>query len=111
VRRGELYPPGASKSGQARLSGQLDANPGGIAADLQAPLRKQEVPREGKHNSPIRFVLQEEPAFQEKSMQRRILRKIALRSFALVVVLGAVWQAQAQDAKAPYPSMAPLDNT
>ena len=42
-------------------------------------------------------------------MQRRILRKIALRSFALVVVLGAVWQAQAQDAKAPYPSMAPLD--
>jgi len=54
-------------------------------------------------------VLQEEPAFQEKSMQRRILRKIALRSFALVVVLGAVWQAQAQDAKAPYPSMAPLD--
>ena len=44
-------------------------------------------------------------------MQRRILRKIALRSFALVVVLGAVWQAQAQDAKAPYPSMAPLDNT
>jgi len=34
---------------------------------------------------------------------------IALRSFALVVVLGAAWQAQAQDAKAPYPSMAPLD--
>ena len=42
-------------------------------------------------------------------MQRRILRKIALRSFALIVVLGASWQAQAQDAKAPYPSMAPLD--
>src|SRR5258705_1507377 len=42
-------------------------------------------------------------------MQRRIVRKIALRSFALIVVLGASWQAQAQDAKAPYPSMAPLD--
>jgi len=42
-------------------------------------------------------------------MQRKILRTIALRSFALVVLLGAAWQAQAQDAKAPYPSMAPLD--
>jgi hypothetical protein len=49
------------------------------------------------------------PASQEKSMQRKILRMIALRHFALVVVLGAAWQAQAQDAKAPYPSMAPLD--
>jgi hypothetical protein len=28
---------------------------------------------------------------------------------ALVVVLSAAWQAQAQDAKAPYPHMAPLD--
>jgi hypothetical protein len=34
---------------------------------------------------------------------------IALRSFAMVVALGAAWQAQAQDAKGPYPSMAPLD--
>jgi hypothetical protein len=42
-------------------------------------------------------------------MQRKILRTIALGSFALVVVLGAAGQAQAQDAKAPYPSMAPLD--
>ncbi len=42
-------------------------------------------------------------------MKREILRSIALRSFALVVVLGAAWQAQAQDAKAPYPNMAPLD--
>jgi hypothetical protein len=30
-------------------------------------------------------------------------------SVALVVVLGATWQAQAQDAKTPYPSMAPFD--
>lgn len=42
-------------------------------------------------------------------MKRRILRMIALRSFAMVVVLGAAWQAQAQGAKEPYPSMAPLD--
>src|SRR6202050_3099430 len=42
-------------------------------------------------------------------MRGRILRMIALRSFALLVVLGMAWQAQAQDAKAPYPSMAPFD--
>ena len=42
-------------------------------------------------------------------MKRKILRRIALRSFALVIVVAAAWQAQAQDAKAPYPSMAPLD--
>src|SRR5712692_8954582 len=30
-------------------------------------------------------------------------------SFAVVVVLGAWWSAQAQDAKTPYPNMAPLD--
>jgi hypothetical protein len=42
-------------------------------------------------------------------MQRKILRTIALANFALAVVLGAARQAQAQDAKAPYPNMAPLD--
>jgi len=42
-------------------------------------------------------------------MKRKILRTIAVSSFALVVLLGAAWQAQAQDAKTPYPSMAPLD--
>ncbi len=42
-------------------------------------------------------------------MQQRIVRTIALRSLALVVVLGAVWLARAQEAKAPYPIMAPLD--
>jgi len=42
-------------------------------------------------------------------MQRKIFRTIALSSFALVVALGAACQSQAQDAKAPYPSMAPLD--
>jgi len=42
-------------------------------------------------------------------MKRKILRTITLGSFALVVFLGAAWQVQAQDAKTPYPSMAPLD--
>jgi hypothetical protein len=42
-------------------------------------------------------------------MQRKIFRTIALRSFALVVALGVACQSQAQGAKAPYPSMAPLD--
>jgi hypothetical protein len=49
--------------------------------------------------------------FQEKTMKmkRKAPRTIALAGFVLVVVLGATWEAQAQDAKAPYPSMAPLN--
>jgi hypothetical protein len=42
-------------------------------------------------------------------MKRKVIRTIALGSFALVVMLGAAWQAHAQDAKAPYPNMAPVD--
>jgi hypothetical protein len=42
-------------------------------------------------------------------MRRKSLRTFVVRSFALVVVLGAAWKAQAQDIKTPYPSMAPLD--
>jgi hypothetical protein len=42
-------------------------------------------------------------------MKRKIVRTIALRSFAVAVALGAAWLALAQDAKAPYPTMAPLD--
>jgi hypothetical protein len=42
-------------------------------------------------------------------MKQKALRTIALTSLALVVMLAAAWQAQAQAAKAPYPSMAPLD--
>ena len=34
---------------------------------------------------------------------------IAVSSFAVAVMLGAAWHATAQGAKAPYPSMAPLD--
>jgi hypothetical protein len=46
---------------------------------------------------------------QEKSMKREIARRIALPAFALAVVLSAAWPGRAQDAKAPYPSMAPLE--
>ncbi len=42
-------------------------------------------------------------------MRRKTLRTIALSSFALVAMLAAARQAQAADNKAPYPSMAPLD--
>jgi hypothetical protein len=42
-------------------------------------------------------------------MKQKALRTIVLTSVALVVMLAAAWQAQAQAAKAPYPSMAPLD--
>ena len=45
----------------------------------------------------------------EKSMKRKILRAIILGSIALAVLLGAAWQEQAQDTKAPYPNMAPLE--
>ncbi len=43
-------------------------------------------------------------------MKRNILRTIAFASFALIAGLGAPGQqAQAQEAKSPYPNMAPLD--
>src|SRR6202046_4571790 len=40
---------------------------------------------------------------------RKTFRTIVLGSFVLVLGLGVGWQARAADAKAPYPSMAPLD--
>jgi len=40
---------------------------------------------------------------------RSIVGAITWRGIALVVVLSTAWCAQAQDAKAPYASMAPLD--
>jgi hypothetical protein len=42
-------------------------------------------------------------------MKRTTLRSVAVRNFAVVMVLATAWQAQAQDAKTPYPSMAPLE--
>ena len=42
-------------------------------------------------------------------MKAKMAATIALVAFALVVVLGAWWQARAQDAAGPYPRMAPID--
>ncbi len=42
-------------------------------------------------------------------MKRKRFQAIASLSFALILVLDAGWQGRAQDAKGPYPSMAPLD--
>jgi len=42
-------------------------------------------------------------------MKQKAVRTVVFRSFALIVVLAAAWEAQAQDAKTRYPSMAPLD--
>ena len=42
-------------------------------------------------------------------MKRQIFRMINATGFALVVLLGVAWQAQGQDAKTFYPSMAPLE--
>jgi hypothetical protein len=49
------------------------------------------------------------PVSQGKSMKRQIFKMMKAKSFALVVLLGVAWQAQGQDAKTPYPSMAPLE--
>src|SRR5580704_7445312 len=42
-------------------------------------------------------------------MKQKLIRTLALAGCALVVVLGAVWQVQAQDAAASFPRMAALD--
>jgi hypothetical protein len=42
-------------------------------------------------------------------MKAKILRTIAVRSLGLAIMLGAAWEAQGQDTKAPYPTMAPLE--
>ena len=42
-------------------------------------------------------------------MSRRRVGAIAVKSIVLAFMLGAAWHAMAQDAKAPYPSMAPVD--
>ena len=45
----------------------------------------------------------------EENMQGKRVGAIAVSSIALAVRLGAAWHATAQNAKALYPSMAPLD--
>jgi|SRR5579863_497234 hypothetical protein len=46
---------------------------------------------------------------KRKSMMRKVFRTIALTIFAPAAMAAAAWQAQAQEAKTPYPNMAPLD--
>jgi hypothetical protein len=57
----------------------------------------------------IRTSMYESFNSKEESMNQKIVKIIALGAFALVIVFGEYWQAQAQDPKAPYASMAPLD--
>src|SRR5271156_828968 len=49
-----------------------------------------------------------ESRIEERSMNRKMAKTIALAALALAVAAGT-WRAQALDAKTPYPSMAPLD--
>src|SRR6266436_7774783 len=42
-------------------------------------------------------------------MKRKTVKMIALAFFALALALGTARHTQAQDAKTPYPSLAPLD--
>ena len=42
-------------------------------------------------------------------MHGKKLTAIAVKRLMLIVMLGTAWHAIAQDAKAPYPSMAPVD--
>jgi hypothetical protein len=42
-------------------------------------------------------------------MNGKIVKTISLGNFALILALTAAWTMQAQDAKTPYPRMAPLD--
>ena len=42
-------------------------------------------------------------------MRKKKVGAIAIKSFALLVVLGTVYHAMAQDATTPYPNMAPID--
>jgi len=42
-------------------------------------------------------------------MRKQKVGAVAIKSFALLVVLGAEYQAMAQDATTPYPNMAPIE--
>jgi len=44
-------------------------------------------------------------------MLKNKIGAIAIKSFALLVVLGTAYLAMAQDAKTTYPSMAPIRDT
>jgi hypothetical protein len=49
------------------------------------------------------------PALRRKTMRKKKVSAIAIKSFALLVVLGTVYRTMAQDTATPYPKMAPVD--
>jgi hypothetical protein len=49
------------------------------------------------------------PSKSGEIMTRNTFRTSAIRSVAVVILFTAAWQARAQDAKTPYPAMAPLE--
>src|ERR1035438_594148 len=55
------------------------------------------------------FITSTTYASPEEAMKRKPLSTIPCPKIALVMVLAAAFQTQAQDAKTPYPNMAPLD--
>jgi hypothetical protein len=48
------------------------------------------------------------PILRRKTMRKKKVGAIAIKSFALLVVLGTAYQAMTQDATTPYPNMAPI---
>jgi len=50
-------------------------------------------------------------AVKEGTIQKKKVGAIAIKSFALLVVLGTAYQVMAQDATTPYPTMAPIELT
>jgi hypothetical protein len=63
------------------------------------------APMDASHGAGSHF----DSVLQELSMNPKMAKKIVFGALALLALLGACWQAQAQAAKTPYPSMAPLD--
>src|ERR1700739_4256438 len=49
------------------------------------------------------------PILRRKTMRKQKVGAIAIKSLALLVVLGTAYQAMAQDAKTAYPSIAPIE--
>jgi hypothetical protein len=47
--------------------------------------------------------------FREEAMKRKIVKMIIVGIFPPIIVMGALWRAQAQGPKTPYQVMAPLD--
>jgi hypothetical protein len=60
-------------------------------------------------NTVTAHLLLDDAAEAFDATQRKAFGSSMVRRMALIVVLGFAWHASAQDSKAPYPTMAPLD--